>query len=86
MGRALQDILRLRLAPALVSIHARPLGRALLGCDQLQDFYHIVSIHARPLGRALPPETKSVASVMVFQSTPALWDGRFPANGSRLLR
>ncbi|CAH2030740.1 protein of unknown function [Trichlorobacter ammonificans] len=36
-----------------VSIHARPLGRALQMPLAQQIYDHLVSIHARPLGRAL---------------------------------
>ncbi|CAH2030734.1 protein of unknown function [Trichlorobacter ammonificans] len=62
-----------------VSIHARPLGRALLLVDRHRKPDVYVSIHARPLGRALPSALLLSGASIMFQSTPALWDGRFAA-------
>ncbi|CAH2030737.1 protein of unknown function [Trichlorobacter ammonificans] len=60
-----------------VSIHARPLGRALHQRDECNQQSTEVSIHARPLGRALPTKARLTDWKNMFQSTPALWDGRF---------
>ncbi|CAH2030744.1 protein of unknown function [Trichlorobacter ammonificans] len=84
-----------------VSIHARPLGRALpsglrhplgfhrcfnprppfgTGASRLLlafSQHFSVSIHARPLGRALHIPRCDACNELLFQSTPALWDGRF---------
>ncbi|CAH2030746.1 protein of unknown function [Trichlorobacter ammonificans] len=93
----------------IVSIHARPLGRALQSFFSHGFGTSFVSIHARPLGRALlmvyftswgdtpcfnprPPfgtgasDEPCVTTKMSskFQSTPALWDGRFNADAIRI--
>ncbi|CAH2030735.1 protein of unknown function [Trichlorobacter ammonificans] len=53
MGRALLGKGRNGKGVLFVSIHARPLGRALRrGCPFVAKL-KLVSIHARPLGRAL---------------------------------
>ncbi|CAH2030752.1 protein of unknown function [Trichlorobacter ammonificans] len=100
LGRALPEPAPSCGVELAVSIHARPLGRALrvtcvhnptkkrfnprppfgTGASPGQHAVHdavFVSIHARPLGRAL--RTRRIVCVRPagFQSTPALWDGRF---------
>ncbi|CAH2030765.1 protein of unknown function [Trichlorobacter ammonificans] len=65
-----------------VSIHARPLGRALHRIYKSFIGMGFVSIHARPLGRALLSWLLDGIIYVLFQSTPALWDGRFISSTS----
>ncbi len=61
----------------LVSILARPGGRALLVGAQVHPIHQLVSILARPGGRALPRHARRAGDESEFQSSPVPEDGRY---------
>ncbi len=62
---------------AVVSILARPEGRALLTVQKRSGSTVTVSILARPEGRALLTQLKLLRTLRQFQSSPAPKDGRY---------
>ena len=66
-----------RFHPINVSILARPFGRALLRLGSSWCLRIWVSILARPFGRALFFEVTALHAAIMFQSSPALSDGRY---------
>jgi len=73
-----------QLGPQLVSILARPEGRALRGQNLARPAHtgH-VSILARPEGRALRPARRGMWRDFRFQSSPVPKDGRYPRQRRR---
>ena len=64
-----------------VSILARPVGRALQWeMFDDEDDAECVSILARPVGRALLTAPHADSRDGLFQSSPVLWDGRYPSD------
>ena len=59
-----------------VSIHARPIGRAINQPRAIVVIAIPVSIHARPIGRAINWTCRSGAMIALFQSTPDQLVGR----------
>ncbi len=76
------DLLRQTLfaAQALVSIHARPIGRAISAIAAGGADRRPVSIHARPIGRAISKIPPAQVATCKFQSTPDQLVGRFAAD------